>query len=65
MILQGTGRDAAGRRQGRPKVLAASLGFTRSRIRTLESGCEFELYFVDNATAEIGLNDDVYRLKKR
>lgn len=48
-----------------PKVLAASLGFTGARIRTLETGCEIDVHFVDDATAEIGLNDYVYALKKR
>lgn len=48
-----------------PKALAASLGFAGSRIRTLETGCEIDIHFVDDATAEIGLNDYVYTLKKR
>ena len=47
-----------------PKALAASLGFTGPRIRTLETGCEIDVHFVDDATAEIGLNDYVYTLKK-
>jgi hypothetical protein len=48
-----------------PKALAASLGFNGSRIRTLETGCEIDVHFVDDTTAEIGLNDHVYTLKKR
>lgn len=48
-----------------PKALAASLGFAGARIRTLETGCEIDVHFVDDATAEIGLNDYVYTLKKR
>ncbi|WP_426408333.1 hypothetical protein [Bradyrhizobium ganzhouense] len=48
-----------------PKALAASLGFTGTRITTLETGCEIDIHFVDDATAEIGLNDYVYTLKKR
>lgn len=48
-----------------PKALAASLGFSGSRIRTLETGCEIDVHFVDDTTAEIGLNDRVYTLKKR
>ena len=47
-----------------PKALAASLGFTGARIRTLETGCEIDVHFVDDTTAEIGLNDYVYTLKK-
>jgi hypothetical protein len=34
-------------------------------IRTLETGCEIDFHFVDAATAEIGLNDRVYTLKKQ
>lgn len=52
-------------RKANPKALAASLGFAGSRIRTLETGCEIDIHFVDDATAEIGLNDYVYTLKKR
>ncbi|WP_027531906.1 hypothetical protein [Bradyrhizobium sp. WSM3983] len=48
-----------------PKALAASFGFAGARIRTLETGCEIDVHFVDDATAEIGLNDYVYTLKKR
>ena len=48
-----------------PKALAVSLGFTESRIRTLETGCEIDVHFVDDTTAKIGLNDYVYTLKKR
>lgn len=48
-----------------PKALAASLGFTEASIRTLETGCEIDIHFVDDATAKIGLNDYVYTLKKR
>jgi hypothetical protein len=48
-----------------PGALAASLGFTGSRIRTLETGCEIDIHFVNDTTAEIGLNDYVYTLKRR
>jgi hypothetical protein len=48
-----------------PGKLAASLGFAGSRIKTLETGCEIDFHFVDAATAEIGLNDNVYTLKKQ
>lgn len=33
--------------------------------RTLETGCGIDVHFVDDATAEIGLNDYVHTLKKR
>lgn len=48
-----------------PKALAASLGFIGAHIRTPETGCEVDLHFVDDTTAEIGFNDYEYTLKKR
>ena len=48
-----------------PNKLAASLGFAGSGIKTLETGCEIDFHFVDAATAETGLNDNVYTLKKQ
>ena len=48
-----------------PNKIAASLGFSGTSIKTLETGCEIDFHFVDNATAEIGLNDYVYTLKKQ
>ena len=48
-----------------PNKLAASLGFTSHHIKTLETGCEIDFHFVDTSTAEIGLNNYVYTLRKR
>ena len=48
-----------------PDKLAASLGFTGKSIKTLETGCEIDFHFIDDATAETGLNDRVYTLKKQ
>ena len=48
-----------------PDKLAASLGLAGKSIKTLETGCEIDFHFVDDATAEIGLNDHVYTLKKQ
>jgi hypothetical protein len=48
-----------------PQKLAASVGFTGTPIKTLETGCEFDWHFVDQSTVEIGLNDYVYVLKKQ
>ena len=48
-----------------PNKLAASLGFTGASIKTLETGCELDFHFVDATTAEVGLNDYVYMLKKQ
>jgi hypothetical protein len=48
-----------------PGKLAASLGFKGASFKTLETGCEFDFHFVDEGTAEVGLNDYVYTLKKQ
>jgi hypothetical protein len=48
-----------------PSNIAGSLGFSGARIKTLETGCEIDLHFVDTTTAEIALNDTVYTLKKQ
>lgn len=50
-----------------PAKIAARLGFRGSSWKTVETGCsnELELHFVDANTAEFGLNDVVYTLKKQ
>jgi hypothetical protein len=48
-----------------PGKIAALLGFPGSRVKTLETGCEFDFHFVDETIAEVGLNDYVYTLKKQ
>jgi hypothetical protein len=48
-----------------PDKIAAGLGFKDTTIRTLETGCELDFHFVDASTAEVGLNDFVYTLKKQ
>jgi hypothetical protein len=48
-----------------PLKLAASLGLVGTSWKTLETGCEIDWHFVDPATAEIGLDDYVYTLKKQ
>jgi hypothetical protein len=48
-----------------PQKLATSLGFTGSSIMTLDTGCEIDWHFINPATAEIGLDDYVYTLKKQ
>jgi hypothetical protein len=48
-----------------PKALAISLGFAGGPIKTLETGCEIDIHFIDDTTAQIGLNNYVYALKKR
>ncbi|WP_027551048.1 hypothetical protein [Bradyrhizobium sp. Cp5.3] len=66
MIFQGAFDEMQrANKKADPKALAASLGFVGGKIKTLETGCEIEFHFVDDATAEIGLNDYVYTLKKQ
>lgn len=48
-----------------PLKLAASLGFTGTSFKTLETGCEIDWHFVDSSTAEVALNDYIYTLKKQ
>jgi hypothetical protein len=48
-----------------PRKLATALGFTGATIRTLETGCDIDWHFVDPRTAEIGLNDYLFTLKKQ
>ncbi len=48
-----------------PQKLAAALGFTGTSFKTLETGCDIDWHFVDPTTAEVGLNDYVYTLKKQ
>jgi hypothetical protein len=48
-----------------PARLAAGLGFTGPKTQTLETGCEFDFHFVDPSTAEVGLNDFIYILKRK
>jgi hypothetical protein len=65
MIFQGAFDEMqrAGKKAD-PKALALSLGFAGGPIKTLETG-EIDFHFVDDTTAEIGLNNYVYTLKKR
>jgi hypothetical protein len=66
MIFQGAfGEMQSKNKSVDPDKLAASLGFTGKNIKTLETGCEIDFHFIDAATAEIGLNDYVYTLKKQ
>jgi len=66
MIFQGTfGEMQSTNKAADPNKIAASLGFSGTSIRTLETGCEIDFHFVDATTAEIGLNNYVYTLKKQ
>jgi hypothetical protein len=66
MIFQGAfGEMQSANKAADPNKIAASLGFSGTSIKTLETGCEIDFHFVDATTAEIGLNNYVYTLKKQ
>jgi hypothetical protein len=66
MIFQGAFEEMKSKDKSvDPNQIAASLGFTGSFIKTVETGCEIDFHFVNATTAEIGLNNTVYRLKKQ
>jgi hypothetical protein len=66
MIFQGAFEEMQSKNKSvDPNSLAAALGFTGNSIKTLETGCEIDFHFVDATTAEIGLNDRIYTLKKQ
>jgi hypothetical protein len=48
-----------------PDLLAGGLGFIGPSIKTLETGCDLEFHFVDASTAQVGLNDTIYMLRKQ
>ena len=49
-----------------PLKLAAKVGFQGKSWKSLQTGCsnELDFHFVDAATAEFGLNDYIYTIKK-
>jgi hypothetical protein len=66
MIFQGAFEEMRSKNKSvDPNKIAASLGFNGASIKTLETGCEIDFHFVDATSAEIGLNDYVYTLKKQ
>jgi hypothetical protein len=50
-----------------PAKIAAKLGFRGSSWKTLETGCgnELDYHFLDPLTADFGLNNYVYTMKKQ
>jgi len=67
MLFQGALTQKPDGSEQDPRPAAAALGFHGSTIKTLQTGCENEIdyHFVDNDTAEFGLNDYVYTLKRQ
>ena len=66
MIFQGAFEEMKSKDKSiDPNKVAASLGFTGNGIKTVETGCEIDFHFVDATTAEVGLNNTIYTLKKQ
>jgi len=47
------------------RALALASCRPRTKATTPKTGCEIDFHFIDDSTAEIGLNDRVYTLKKQ
>jgi len=66
MLFEGAfGEMRSKDRRVEPARIAASLGFPGPRTRTLETGCEIDFHFAGPTTAEFGLNDHVYTIRRR
>lgn len=58
-VSQPLGRSTLNIGSRAPELVALGV-----QIRTLETGCGITVHFVDGTTAEVGLNNYVYTLKK-
>ena len=68
MLFQGAFGEMQRRdKSADPAKIAAQLGFRGSSWKTLETGCgnELDYHFLDPATADFGLNNYVYTMKKQ
>ncbi|HXC26524.1 MAG TPA: hypothetical protein VNV38_01110 [Stellaceae bacterium] len=68
MLFQGSlAEPHEGKPPPDPAAAAAALGFKGTSWKTLETGCgnEIDFHFLDDKTAEFGLNDYVYRIEKK
>jgi len=67
MLFQGALAEKAGGSLQNANKLAAGLGFQGTTWKVLQTGCgnELDFSFVDNDTAEFGLNDYVYVMKRK
>ena len=68
MLFQGAFGEMQRRdKSADPAKIAAKLGFRGSSWKTLETGCgnELDYHFLDAATADFGLNNYVYTMKKQ
>jgi hypothetical protein len=68
MLFQGAFGEMQRRdKSADPARIAAKLGFRGSSWKTLETGCgnELDYHFLDPGTADFGLNNYVYTMKKQ
>jgi hypothetical protein len=66
MLFQGSfGEMHDKNKSADPQKIAASLGFSGTSFMTLETGCEIDWHFVNPGTAEVGLDNYVYTLKRQ
>jgi hypothetical protein len=68
MLFQGAFGEMHGRdKSADPAKIAAQLGFRGTSWKTLETGCgnELDYHFLDPNTADFGLNNYVYTMKKQ
>jgi len=68
MLFQGAFGEMQRRdKSADPGRIAAKLGFRGGSWKTLETGCgnELDYHFLDPATADFGLNNYVYTMKKQ
>jgi hypothetical protein len=68
MLFQGAFGEMQRRdKSADPAKIAAKLGFRGSSWKTLETGCgnELDYHFLDPMTADFGLNNYVYTMKKQ
>ena len=68
MLFQGAFGEMQRRdKSSDPAKIAAKLGFRGSSWKTLETGCgnELDYHFLDAGTADFGLNNYVYTMKKQ
>jgi hypothetical protein len=47
-----------------PEWRTAALGFVGPSIKTLGTGCDIDMYFIDASTAQIALDGTIFTLKK-
>jgi hypothetical protein len=59
------GAMAASDRSRDPDLSASALGFVGPTIKTLETGCNVAIHFVDAATAQVSVSNVIFTLRKQ